>query len=461
MTNTIGILTSGGDAPGMNAVIASACRQSARRGAQVFGVLGGFAGLARGRIEPIGAPEARAARARARHLARLESLAGAPRARGGRACLDALEAAGIDALLVIGGHGSARGTSGWPPSRAPRRPPARRARARPRRRLRRRAGDDRPRHRRAPVDDRHRLGGRLALDTIDRLRVTGRSVPGRAFMVQTLGAPQRLPRRRGRRRRRHRRRDRARAPPPTSTRWPPPARAHGQRTAIAVMSEAVGDAVGVSEGLAERAAVPRAPDDPRPRPARGHADAVRPRAGHAAGHAAVDELLPAIGVRRRRRRRRRPASPLLAPANPRADPRRPTPLKESHMTPGYDHPLYILAFDHRTSSQTQAVRHRGHAHRGGAPPIAEAKRITLDGLVAAAEAAPPGTVGALTDEENGAGAARAAKEHGLLLAMSAEKQLSTRSSTSSTARTSPPTSRSSSPTSSRSSPATTPTATAR
>ena len=29
----------------------------------------------------------------------------------------------------------------------------------------------------------------LALETIEQLRVTGRSLPGRAFLVETLGAP--------------------------------------------------------------------------------------------------------------------------------------------------------------------------------------------------------------------------------------------------------------------------------
>ena len=224
MTNTIGILTSGGDAPGMNAVIASACRQSARRGAQVFGVLGGFAGLARGRIEPISAPQAE------QHAHEPGTWLGSSRwpelrePAGRRACLDALEAAGIDALLVIGGDGSARGAS------------ALAAESRAAARLRRRSDAAPP-----PGDglafavvpatiDRD-LGATdltigmdsavaFAVDTIERLRITGRSVPGRAFVVQTLGAPHGflaeavaaaagiddviVPR-----------------APPTSTRWPP------------------------------------------------------------------------------------------------------------------------------------------------------------------------------------------------------------------------------------------------
>jgi 5-dehydro-2-deoxygluconokinase len=91
------------------------------------------------------------------------------------------------------------------------------------------------------------------------------------------------------------------------------------------------------------------------------------------------------------------------------------------MTPGYDNPLYILAFDHRTSLQRKLFGIEGTPTGEERAQLAEAKRITLDGLVAAAGAAPSGTVGALIDEENGAAAARAAKGAGVLLAMSAEK----------------------------------------
>jgi myo-inositol catabolism protein IolC len=90
------------------------------------------------------------------------------------------------------------------------------------------------------------------------------------------------------------------------------------------------------------------------------------------------------------------------------------------VTPGYDQPLYILAFDHRTSFQTKLFGIAGTPTREERERIREAKRIILDGLLAAA-AAPAGTVGALVDEENGAAVARAAKEHGLPVAMAAER----------------------------------------
>jgi myo-inositol catabolism protein IolC len=91
------------------------------------------------------------------------------------------------------------------------------------------------------------------------------------------------------------------------------------------------------------------------------------------------------------------------------------------MTPGYDRPLYILAFDHRTSFQTKLFGIAGEATPADRARMAEAKLIILDGLFAVADAVPNDVLGALTDEEHGAVAARAAQERGLTLAMSAEK----------------------------------------
>ena len=48
--NSIGVLTSGGDAPGMNAAIRAVVRQSIFRGKKVFGIRRGYAGLLAGEI---------------------------------------------------------------------------------------------------------------------------------------------------------------------------------------------------------------------------------------------------------------------------------------------------------------------------------------------------------------------------------------------------------------------------
>ncbi len=86
-----------------------------------------------------------------------------------------------------------------------------------------------------------------------------------------------------------------------------------------------------------------------------------------------------------------------------------------------DRPLYILAFDHRTSFQTKLFGIDGPPTAEQGERMREAKRIILDGLLAAAESAPAGSVGALVDEQHGAEVAREAKRRGLPFALSVEK----------------------------------------
>ena len=46
----IGILTSGGDAPGMNAAVRAVCRAAISRGMEVVGIRRGYAGLIKGDV---------------------------------------------------------------------------------------------------------------------------------------------------------------------------------------------------------------------------------------------------------------------------------------------------------------------------------------------------------------------------------------------------------------------------
>ena len=50
----IGVLTSGGDAPGMNAAIRAVVRTGIYHGLEVYGILKGYNGLIQGLIEPMG-----------------------------------------------------------------------------------------------------------------------------------------------------------------------------------------------------------------------------------------------------------------------------------------------------------------------------------------------------------------------------------------------------------------------
>jgi 6-phosphofructokinase len=51
----VAVLTSGGDAPGMNAAIRAVTRAAIARDWEVFGVRNGYAGLVEDRIEPLAA----------------------------------------------------------------------------------------------------------------------------------------------------------------------------------------------------------------------------------------------------------------------------------------------------------------------------------------------------------------------------------------------------------------------
>lgn len=105
----IAVLTSGGDAPGMNAAIRAVVRTGIARGWEVLGVRRGYAGLVQGEMGPLSA----------RDVGGILQLGGTVlgsarcpefRTEGGRRrALDALAAHGVEALVVIGGNGSQAG----------------------------------------------------------------------------------------------------------------------------------------------------------------------------------------------------------------------------------------------------------------------------------------------------------------------------------------------------------------
>ena len=105
----IAILTSGGDAPGMNAAIRAATLLAIARGAQVLGVRHGYQGLLDGNLVPLTPREVGGIireggtiLGSARCLAFHEPAARA-RAR------EHLESSGVEGLIVIGGNGSLTG----------------------------------------------------------------------------------------------------------------------------------------------------------------------------------------------------------------------------------------------------------------------------------------------------------------------------------------------------------------
>ena len=105
----LAVLTSGGDAPGMNAAIRSVTRTALAAGFEVFGVRDGYTGLIAGQFVPFGPREVGGILALggtmlgSSRCAELRTDAGQARA------LQSLALQGIGALVVIGGNGSQSG----------------------------------------------------------------------------------------------------------------------------------------------------------------------------------------------------------------------------------------------------------------------------------------------------------------------------------------------------------------
>lgn len=105
----LAVLTSGGDAPGMNAAIRAVVRVAASRGFELYGVRRGFLGLMRSEFVPMdstsvgGIIEEGGTILRTARCAEFRTPEGLQTARGN------LERAGIDRLVIIGGDGSQHG----------------------------------------------------------------------------------------------------------------------------------------------------------------------------------------------------------------------------------------------------------------------------------------------------------------------------------------------------------------
>jgi 6-phosphofructokinase 1 len=106
----IAVLTSGGDAPGMNAAIRSVTRSALAHDWLTFGVLNGYAGLMADDLTLLGPRDVgHIVQAGGTMLGSARSLEFKEEA-GRRKALDNLAARGIDALVVIGGNGSQMGS---------------------------------------------------------------------------------------------------------------------------------------------------------------------------------------------------------------------------------------------------------------------------------------------------------------------------------------------------------------
>jgi 6-phosphofructokinase 1 len=107
----LGVLTSGGDAPGMNAAIRAVVRCGLFRGARMVGVRRGFLGLLQGdlvEMEPGSVADIIHRGGTVLGTARAEVMR---TAAGQAAAVAGARAAGLDGLVVIGGEGSLHATA--------------------------------------------------------------------------------------------------------------------------------------------------------------------------------------------------------------------------------------------------------------------------------------------------------------------------------------------------------------
>mgnify|MGYP003289142480 CR=1 FL=1 len=107
--STIGVLTSGGDAPGMNAAIRAVTRAAIYNGWKVKGIYRGWEGLINNEIKDFTSESVSGTINRGGTILRTARSKGFMDEAGRAKAYENMRAHGIDALIVIGGNGSLAG----------------------------------------------------------------------------------------------------------------------------------------------------------------------------------------------------------------------------------------------------------------------------------------------------------------------------------------------------------------
>lgn len=106
---TIGVLTSGGDAPGMNAAIRSVTRAAIYNGWKVKGIYRGYEGLIHNEIKDLTTESVSNTIQRGGTILKTARSKDFTTPEGRKVAYDNMVANGIDALIIIGGNGSLTG----------------------------------------------------------------------------------------------------------------------------------------------------------------------------------------------------------------------------------------------------------------------------------------------------------------------------------------------------------------
>ena len=106
---TMGLLTSGGDAPGMNAAIRAVVRTATSKNAKVLGIVNGYEGMVRGEFRSLGARDVGSILQRGGTILHTRRSERFRESKGQREAIRHMNEAGMDGLIVVGGDGSLRG----------------------------------------------------------------------------------------------------------------------------------------------------------------------------------------------------------------------------------------------------------------------------------------------------------------------------------------------------------------
>ena len=109
ITMRIAVLTSGGDAPGMNAAIRAVTRAAIAKGHKVYGVFDGYKGLVEGKFEKFNRSDVSETLNRGGTILGTARLPEFNELEIQKLAIKQLTARGIDGVIVIGGDGTYRG----------------------------------------------------------------------------------------------------------------------------------------------------------------------------------------------------------------------------------------------------------------------------------------------------------------------------------------------------------------
>ena len=107
----IGVLTSGGDAPGMNAAVRAVTRTALSHGVEVMGIYKGYSGLIKGDIKPLGLRDVSNIINHGGTILYSDRCPEFKTEAGMRQAVETCRKFGIDGIVAIGGDGTFRGAT--------------------------------------------------------------------------------------------------------------------------------------------------------------------------------------------------------------------------------------------------------------------------------------------------------------------------------------------------------------